>query len=193
MRTFCALSDMADKKKPTDWPSIRSDWEKSDKSIRWLASWYQISEAAIRKKAKADGWPDRPKPAAKQVRTDDLPTREPVMMVGIDATDPEQIVSRGHNLIFRLLDELNATTSHIAELEEMIEVHEEDPRRKAAMLKAISIGGRANVVKALATAFKTWNEAKAPEGKKAQRQAAAEKVAGKFMPRPGPKLVVKNG
>lgn len=194
VRTFCALQGMADKKKQTDWVAIRSDWEKSDKSIRWLASWYQISDAAIRKKAKSEGWPDRPKPAAKQVRTDDQPVREPVMMAGVDATDPEQIVGKGHNLIFRLLDELDASTARIGEIEKFIEMHEEDPRRKAAMLKAVSLAGRANVVKALATAFKTWNEAKAPEGKKAQRQEAAEKVAaGKFAPRGGPKLAVNNG
>lgn len=116
-------------------------------------------------------------------------------MAGVDATDPAQIVARGHNLIFRLLDELDATTTHQTQLAEMIEAHEEDPRRRAAMMKAIELPGRANVIKALATAFKTWNEAQAPEGKKAQRQANAEKVAaaGKFAPRGGPKLAVNNG
>ena len=186
---------MADEKKSIDWPSIRADWEKSDKSIRWLASWYQVSDAAIRKKAKAEGWPDRPEPARKPVRTMDLPKSEPVIMAGVDATDPEQIVGKGHNLIFRLLDELDAATTHHGELAELIEAHEEDPRRRAAMMKAIELPGRANVIKALATAFKTWNESKAPEGKKAQRQANAEKVAaaGKFAPRGGPKLAVNNG
>ena len=113
-------------------------------------------------------------------------------MAGIDATDPEQIVGRGHNLIFRLLDELDASTTHIGRLEEMIEAHEEDPRRQAAMLKAVSLSSRAGVVKALATAFKTWNEAKAPEGVKARRQADAERVAtaGRFAPRTRPNHMV---
>ena len=123
----------------------------------------------------------------------DLPKNEPVIMAGVDATDPDQIVGKGHNLIFRLLDELDAATTHHGELAGLIEAHEDDPRRRAAMMKAIELPGRANVVKALATAFKTWNESKAPEGKKAQRQAAAEKVAGKFTPRSGPKLAVDNG
>lgn len=114
------------------------------------------------------------------------------MMAGVDATDPEQIVGKGHNLIFRLLYELDASTSKIGDLEMLIEANVEDPRQQAAMMKAVSLGSRANVVKALATAFKTWNEAKAPEGKKAQRQAAAEKVAGKFTPRTGPRLAVNN-
>lgn len=186
---------MADDKKPIDWHYIRADWSQSDKSIRWLADWYQVSESAIRKKAKQEGWPDRPEKARKPVRTSDAPRTEPVIMAGVDATDPEQIVGKGHNLIFRLLDELDATTTHQTQLAEMIEAHEEDPRRRAAMMKAIELPGRANVIKSLATAFKTWNEAQAPEGKKAQRQANAEKVAaaGKFAPRGGPKLAVNNG
>ena len=186
---------MADKKKPIDWPAIKSDWSKSDKSIRWLADWYQVSDAAIRKKAKQESWPDRPEKARKPVRAEGAPRDEPVIMAGVDATDPEQIVGKGYNLIFRLLDELDASTSKIGELEMLIEAKVEDPRQQAAMLRAVSLGGRANVIKALATAFKTWNEAKAPEGKKAQRQANAEKVAaaGKFAPRGGPKLAVNNG
>ncbi|UXU73811.1 MULTISPECIES: hypothetical protein [unclassified Paracoccus (in: a-proteobacteria)] len=182
---------MADEKKPIDWASIRSDWEKSDWSIRRIADWYQVSERGIRKKAKAESWPDRPQAGSKPVRTESAP----VIMAGIDATDPDQIVGKGHNLIFRLLDELDAATTHHGELAELIEAHEDDPRRRAAMMKAIELPGRANVVKALATAFKTWNEAKAPEGKKAQRQAAAEEVAagGRFAPRSRPKLAVDNG
>lgn len=185
---------MADEEKQIDWAAIRSDWEKNDWSIRKLADWYQISEGAIRKRAKKDGWPERPKIERSEVRASDLRT-EAVTMAGIDATDPEQIVGRGHNLVFRLLDELDATTTHRTELEEMIEAHEEDPRRRAAMLKAVSLPGRADVVKALATAFKTWNESRAPDGKKAQKQATAEKAASgqsKFATRAGPRLAVDN-
>lgn len=179
---------MADVKKPIDWAGIRSDWGKSDWSIRRIAEWYQIGHSTILKRAKSEGWPERKKPVPATVTGGS----EPLVMAGIDPTDPEQIVSRGHNLIFRLLDELDASTSRIGEMEALIAANVEDPRQQAAMLRAVSLGGRANVVKALATAFKTWNEAKAPEGKKAQRQAAAEKVAGKFTPRTGPRLAVNN-
>ena len=185
---------MTNHKPEIDWPGIESDWLKSDMSIRKMADWYQISEAAIRKKAKSMGWAARPERKPAPVRADAYVRTEPVMMAGVDATDPAQIVGKGHNLIFRLLDELDATTTHQSELAEMIETHEEDPRRRAAMMKAIDLPGRANVVKALATAFKTWNEAKAPEGKKAQRQAAAERSSssGKFSVPTAPKLVVDN-
>lgn len=184
---------MADEEKPIDWAAIRTDWEKTDWSIRRLAEWYQVSDGAIRKKAKKDGWPNRAQKVTPPVRAEDART-SPVVMAEIDATDPEQIVGRGHNLIFRLLDELDASTTHQTELAEMIEAHEEDPRRRAAMLKAVSLPGRADVVKALALAFKTWNEsATAGKGKKEQRQAKAEEAAGKFAPRTRPTLIVKNG
>ena len=186
---------MTDQKPKIDWAGIESDWLKSDMSIRKMADWYQVSESAIRKKAKEQGWSDRPAKKVDPVRTYDEPRTEPVIMAGIDATDPEQIVSKGHNLIFRLLEELDATTTHHSELAGMIEAHEDDPRRRAAMMKAIELPGRANVVKALATAFKTWNEAKAPEGKKAQRQASAEakvNAGGRGAPGAAPKLAVDN-
>ncbi|WP_220432281.1 hypothetical protein [Falsirhodobacter xinxiangensis] len=185
---------MADEKKPVDWAGIEKDYANSDWSVREIARWYQISETAIRKRAKQAKWVRKPDAKGSQpVRRVPDPVADPVMMAGVDATDPTQIVGRGHNLIFRLLAELDAVTTHHTDLADMIEAHEEDPRRRAAMMKAIELPGRANVVKALATAFKTWNEAQAPEGKKAQRQAAAEKVAGKFTPRGGPKLAVNNG
>jgi len=189
---------MADKKKQIDWSAIRADWEKTDRSIRKLAEWYQVSDRAIRKKAQADGWAERPANPAAKVRTSSQGADQPPKPAEIDPTDPEQIVSRGQNLILRLLDELDATTANAETIGELIEINVEDPRSRAAMEKAVSLPSRAGVVKALAQAFKTWGEAQtaAPEGKKAQRQAAAEAVAAsgnKFAPRSGPRLAVSNG
>lgn len=183
---------MSEPKKPIDWAAIRSDWEKSDWSIRKIADWYQVGHSTILKKAKVEGWPER----GNQEKPAGTSGSGPVIMAGVDATDPDQIVGRGHNLVFRLLDELDATTTHRTELEEMIEAHEDDPRRKAAMLKAVSLPGRADVVKALALAFKTWTEGRSAGGKKAERQANAEKAAAgesKFATRAGPRLAVNNG
>lgn len=185
---------MADPKNPIDWAGIEADYCKSDTPIRELSRWYQISDTAIRKRAKAQGWV-RPESAAPKPKQEPLPDAS--IMAGVDATKPENIVGRGQNLILRLLDELDATTTHQGELADLIEAHEDDPRRKAAMLKAIELPSRANVIKALATAFKTWSETQAmvPEGKKAQRKATAEDKAaqgGKFAPPTAPKLVVSN-
>lgn len=189
---------MADPKTKIDWPAIRADWEKTGGSIRKLAEWYQVSDRAIRKKAQSEGWAERPAKPTEKVRAGSR-AADPVTMVSdIDPTDPEKIVSRGQNLILRLLDELDATTANAETIGDLIEIHVEDARSKAAMHKAVSLPSRAGVVKALAQAFKTWGEAKsaAPEGKKAQRQAAAEAAAAsgnKFAPRSGPRLAVSNG
>jgi len=185
---------MTDKKKAVDWAEIEKDYRAGTMGIREMARWYQLSDTAIRKKAKAEGWVRKErKTCSQEVRTSE-PRTEPVVMAGIDATKPENIVGKGRNLIVRLLEELDAVTTHHTELSEMIEVEEEDPRRRAAMLKAIDLPNRANVVKSLATAFKTFSEAQAPEGKKAQRQERAEQAssAGKFAVRNAPKLVVDN-
>jgi len=185
---------MADQKKTIDWHGIEADFCKTNQPIREIARWYQISDTAIRRRAKAEEWL-RPEVAAKPVRT---PEPEKFIMAGVDATKPENIVGRGQNLIMRLLDELDAVTTHGTDLADMIEAHEEDPRRKAAMLKAIELPSRANVVKALATAFKTWTESNAsssPQGKKELRADAAKEAAaggGKFAPPTAPKLVVNN-
>lgn len=185
---------MADEKKPVDWAGIEKDFANRDWSIREIARWYQVSDAAIRKRAKADGWVRKVQPKSPRELVAGI--EAPVIMAGVDATNPENIVARGQNLVFRLLSELEAASSSASVLEELIEMHEEDPRRKAAMLSAVSLKGRSDVVKALATAFKTWSESQpgAQDGKKAQRQAAAEGIAsgGKFAPRGGPRLAVNN-
>lgn len=188
---------MTDKKQSIDWPSIRSDWINSNNSIRKLAAWYQVSEAAIRKKANQEGWGERAHPKSAHPQETAHSPLSPVIMAGIDATDPEQIVGRGHNLTFRLLDELNATTTHEGQLASMIETHIDDEKARATIQRAVSLGARANVLKALATAFKTWNESgtAAPDGKKAKQQEAADEVAKSdeiFATRSGPRLAVSN-
>src|SRR5690606_26764418 len=50
---------MADEKKPVDWAEIERDYRTSPMSVREIARWYGITEAAIRKRAKRDGW-ERP-------------------------------------------------------------------------------------------------------------------------------------
>ena len=62
---------MADEKKPIDWKGIRKDWETSDWSIKRIAEWYQISDTAIRKRAKTDGWPARGNNGQREVRAAD--------------------------------------------------------------------------------------------------------------------------
>jgi len=57
-----------------------------------------------------------------------------------------------------------------------------------AVKAAVSLKTRSDVLKALATAAKTFSEstAAAAGGKKAERQQAAESIGGRFAPPPPP-------
>lgn len=67
----------------------------------------------------------------------------------------QKTLGNGHSLTMRMLNELDATTTHRGELEEMIR-STIAPRRQAAVLNAISIGNRAAVMRDLATAARLW-------------------------------------
>lgn len=181
---------MATKKKPIDWAGIERDYQKTDLSIRELARWYGLSEGMIRKKAGALKW-FRPAGKGAQAGTQPPLRTEPavsppervVTPVDSETTKPEAIVGRGRVLVLRMLDELDATTSHIGELEEQIEAAapgKDNARQREALQKALSLSVRAGTLKNLALAMKTLAETTttAPEGKKAQRQANAERSAG---------------
>lgn len=186
-------------KKTIDWAGIETDFTTGDMSIRDLAKWYSVSEAAIRKRAKANGWTrqdDAPKQSVKRKEIS-VTYSVPDTVATRETTDPEQIVGRGRNLALRMLDELDATSSRLGELEAFIDEAtdgDESQRRVEALMKAVSLPSRANTLKALAQAVKTLAETAAPEGKKAQRQANAEQAAsgGRFAAPSAPKLVVSN-
>ena len=103
-------------------------------------------------------------------------------------TTPEAIVGRGRNLVIRMLDELESATMELGELQRIIEISTDDGERQQALMQAVSLKQRSDVLKSLATAAKTFAEsstAAGPQGKKAERQASAENVAkagGKFAP-----------
>lgn len=189
---------MTDEKKPVDWVEIERDYRTSSMSVREIARWYGVDEKSIRKRAKANGW-ERPQAAAgPQVRTaDDEPQKVYVgTILTPENTSPEAIVGRGRNLVMRMLDELDATTSRDGELEAMIVSatdSDDAGRQREALQQAVSLKGRSEVLKALATAAKTLAEAGAPAGVKKQRQEAGERVAkggGKFSaPAPPLRLV----
>lgn len=172
---------MAKHKTPEQWSRIEFEYLSAEDSIREIADRHEISEAAIRKRAKSQGW-ERPEVKVRKLRTPSMPHwgSRPVGLVTADAAT---LADRGRGLIGRMLDELDATTSHIGELEEAIcdaTADDQSSRRQDAMLGAISLGSRAKTLKELATAFKTLNEAAAPQGKKAQQQEKAEKIANRF-------------
>ncbi len=164
-------------------------------SNRALAAWYSVTEGAIRKRAKAENWV---KPSTQpEVRTEPRTITIVPTPVTPETTSPEAIVGRGRNLTLRLLDELDATTKKIGELEQIIDLvidtgTESGKQAKEAIEQAVSLKQRSDVLKSLALAAKTLADtlAASPGGKKAERQRGAEEVAkpgGKFAPPPPPK------
>ena len=187
---------MADDKKPIDWPEIERDYLAGSMSVREIARWYNVSEGAIRKRAKANGWTR----AGAQESTQGAGASEQPERVYVgtvltpENTTPEAIVGRGRNLVMRLLDELDATTSRGGELEAMI-VSATDTadagKQREALQQAVSLKSRSEVLKALATAAKTFAESSAVQGVKKQRQEAGLRAAtggGRFASPPPPGL-----
>ena len=192
---------MSGKTKPTDWPAIKADYLRGDESVRDIADWHGISDTAIRKRARAEGWPPRPEKVRKvakcepPVRTTPVP-KPATPEAAAKAADAGEIANVGRGLVHRMLDELDGVTTNIGELEELILVEtSSDPntKRRDAMFRAVSLGGRASTLKELATALKTLNEASAPQGKKAAAQDKANAVAGRFRPMGPPALKVVEG
>lgn len=179
--------------KPIDWAGIEKDYRAGVMRIREIARWYGVSDTAIRKKAKAEGWPPREtkKGPFEEARERAVVHAEILAPVSINS---QHLTDRARAIADRMIDELESVTAHVGDLEDMICDEESDVRRRQALLKAISLGERATILKNLSTTMKTLNEASAPEGKKAQRQASAEKSAsaGRFAVRSAPKLVVDN-
>lgn len=186
---------MTDEKRPVDWAEIERDYRTGTMSIRELAAWYGLSDTAIRKRAKKEGW-ERANASEGSRRE---PPREPEpekVYVGTvltpENTTPEAIVGRGRNLVMRMMDELDATTSRLGELEALIVSATDSAdagRQREAMMQALSLKQRSDVIKALATAAKTLAETPAASagGKKAEKQNAAERVGGRYAP-PAPPL-----
>jgi hypothetical protein len=86
--------------------------------------------------------------------------------------------ARGRDIALRLLDELDATTSHLGELEAEIigaTCEDESGRRQAAMLKAISLPSRAHTLKMIVQSLNVLSggAAKRP-GKKETADRLAE-------------------
>lgn len=196
---------MAKAKKPIDWAGIERDFCKSTSSIREIARWFGCSEKAIRLKAKEKGWARldgvAPRPAPQAPPTLDevvAPLVARLKPADAEPVKPEAILDRGRDLVVRMMDELEVTTSYIGEMEEQILVStpgKNDGSRREAMMKAVSLSTRAGTLKNLALAAKTLSEAAVPDGKKKQRQAGADETTssgGKFAQRTGPRLVANN-
>ncbi|EHM01412.1 hypothetical protein HMPREF9946_02151 [Acetobacteraceae bacterium AT-5844] len=192
----------------TDWKAVEAEFRAGKLSLRQIARRHGISDTAIRKRAKAAGWvrsdgdqkaganlPAKPPRQAPVARQTIIPPRPPA---GGQSSDAPASIDLAKDLAHRLLGELDMATSRQDEIEDAIyeETREdENGRRRAMMLKAVSLPARAMTLKTLAQAMAVLKEAEegAAQGKKAQRQQSAQASAsGRFAPPAPPKLVVNN-
>jgi len=182
-----------------DWSAIRMAYEVSTVSVRALSRECGLSNVAIHKRAKAEGWIRKPRPDVSHAPTPSPAAAEltvsPTLAAAIDV-DPKVLIRQGRDLTHRLMDELDATTSHVGELEEAIAAYtadDKDGQRRFAMLKAVGLPTRANVLKTLALAAKTLAEAAPGKKEEAKEAAATAAKSGRFAMQPTPpKLVVDN-
>lgn len=175
---------MAARRTSSEWEMIKLEYLASDDSIREIADRYAISEAAIRKRAKAEGW-KRPVRTREPARTL-MPTPRLAPAAEAEPRKPVEVAAiaeQARQLVGRMLDELDAVTSYLGELEIAIEeatAEDDSDRRRDSLLKSISLPQRSAIAKNLATALKTINESSAPQGKKAAAQERASAVGRRF-------------
>jgi|SRR5690348_3867968 hypothetical protein len=185
------------RKPDPDWAAIRMAYEASAMSIRALARERGLSDVAISKRAKAEGWTRKPKPPGEPIPSPAAAELKvsPKLAAVVDV-DPKMLIKHGRDLTRRLMDELDATTSHVGEIEEAIAAYtadDKDGQRRFAMLKAVGLPTRANVLKTLALAAKTLAEAAPGKKEEAKEAAATAAKSGRFAMQPTPpKLVVDN-
>jgi hypothetical protein len=164
------------------------------------AGWYAEALAAVRfgdqrmmdraaaLRATADA---NATPAFQPDATDNEPRSMPASPARIEAKPLHDIVEDGRALILRLLSELEASTTHIGELHQLIEdetAEDRDNRRRDAMLQAVSLSSRARIMKNLASAAKALAET--GPGKREEKAEAAKRAArGTFAVPAGPRLV----
>lgn len=163
--------------KSTDWETIEREFRAGQLSTRVIASQHGITEGAIRKRAKTEGWTrdlservrrearsqllkDGTQPGTQEQRANEARTVEAAALRQVEVVrQHRQAIGRGRDLTLRLLDELDATTSHIGQLETEIEAataSDLNSTRRTAMLKAVSLPSRAGVIKDLSAAAKNW-------------------------------------
>lgn len=174
------MSEKAEKPAAPDWEAIERDYRAGIKSLREIAAKNgPVTEGAIRKRAKRDGW-ERNLQAKIQAKADALVRKAAVRKAGTQqltpATEREVIeenaqaiadirlahradIRRGRTLVLSLLTELEGQTTNRAlfeQLGELMAQPDENGRDRLADLyhKVIGLSGRVSNVKALAEALK---------------------------------------
>jgi hypothetical protein len=154
-----------------DWDSLAAEYRSGALSNVLLGKKYGVSEGAIRKRAKAEGWEKdlagkvRNKVKEKLVRGEVRGHHVRDADIVDEAANTGVFIVREHRkdirtaggIVALLMKELIDTVANRAEIEEAIEEEtkaDENNQRRYKMLKAISLPTNATVMRDLATAMK---------------------------------------
>lgn len=192
------------KRKNIDWAAIEAAFRAGKLSNRQIAERFEVSESAIRSRANKAKWVrpahESAHPSAHLPMQEILPPIDPVGRL-LPAMEHREHVEHAREIAGRMLDELDTITSHVGELEQLIEIETEDDengRRRAAMLKAISLPARSMTLKTIVQALAVAKEVAGVGiggGKKEEAKAKAQEAAkpgNKFAPPAPPRLAVDN-
>ncbi|WP_377810612.1 terminase [Azospirillum sp. A29] len=192
------------KRKNIDWAAIEAAFRAGKLSNRQIAERFEVSESAIRSRANKEKWVRTAHESAHQ--SAHLPVQEILppndqMARPLHPAECREHVEHARDIAGRMLDELDAVTAHVGELEQLIEVEtadDENGRRRAAMLKAISLPARSMTLKTIVQALAVAKEVAGVGiggGKKEEAKAKAQEAAkpgNKFAPPAPPRLAVDN-
>lgn len=185
-----------------DWLPVYLDWLTGKYSIAELGRRHGLAGTSVRQKIGRDKWTAENGPAPKRPVIPDTPTPTPAERRAVKQQNAQQLRKRALNLAQRLLAEVEDATTYEGEISDLIALEETDPMRRRAALRALSSGERIKNLKELTyvidaadgkkTAKLKAENADEPKGKKAERQASAEKAAasGVFAVPSPPRLVV---
>jgi hypothetical protein len=153
-----------------DWEIIEGQFRAGIISNVKIATLHNISEGAIRKKAKAEGWQrncaEKIVRAAKEKLVRDAGTSEGTKRTNKEAEqqavqtivsvvrDHHKLLKRGHKIVEGLLQELQETAENRKELEAVIEADEGDSKHKAMLRRAVALPQRAGIMLNLSATMK---------------------------------------
>ena len=162
-----------------NWLQIERQYRAGLLSIREIGREHGIAESNIRLRAKEEKWArdlteevrkrtraklveslanqDVSEGAVKQLKesTDEEILEHAAKTQVTVVREHQRTLGTGHKLTLRMLDELDSTTSLKGELADLI-MSKVDIKQAKAMMRAVSLGGRAAVMRDLAQAARTW-------------------------------------
>lgn len=162
---------------PVDWEAIEREYRAGQLSVREVARQFDLTEGAIRKRAKAEAWS---RPLAEKVReavrerlvrndgtqggTQSRASDAEVIEMAADRViqvvrEHRVLIGRGKALVATLLGELEEATEHRAEIEQAVwdeTAEDKTGQRRARMLAAVALPVRATTLLSLANASKTF-------------------------------------